>query len=77
MNLQPVYPAKSSSGSDVTLYCSDCHGRTLSGATFADLDAKPGTYHCLQCIRVSNMMGENQIREALIARDRREIASRA
>jgi len=72
MNLQPVYPSRTSSGSTLTLWCKN-HARMVadSGTAFADLDDKPGTYYCAQCTS-SLLLRHSVMVDALVARDQRE-----
>lgn len=69
MNLQPVFPSRP----EQTVPCRGHHGamkaNTING--FADLDAKPGTFYCVQC--AAERLGYGAVERLLLARDQREL----
>lgn len=70
-NLQPVSPLRTRYGETVVLICSNCSSETDSGTTFADLNAKPGTYLCGSCV-IAYEMTHGQYRKALEDQEWRE-----
>ena len=69
MNLQPIFPSRP----ERRVPCVGHGGKLVasSATAFADLDAAPGTYHCIRCMALT--WTHNKICEALLARDQREL----